>query len=129
MSGSYLLDTNVLIALFAQDPNVQERFAREDEVCVSVVALGELFYGAEKSSKRDVNLDRLEAFAAESRVLACGLETARVFGRLKRQLREKGRPIPINDLWIAATAVEQRLTLVTRDQHFSEIDGLTVASW
>lgn len=129
MSGSYLLDTNVLIALFAADPRVEERFAREEEVSLSVVALGELFYGAEKSSKRDVNLARLEGFAAENPVLGCGLETARIFGRLKCHLRERGRPIPVNDLWIAATALEHGLTVVTRDEHFSEVQGLATEAW
>lgn len=56
-------------------------------------------------------------------------ETAEAYGRLKFQLRRKGRPIPENDLWIAALCVQHGRTLVTRDAHFAEVEGLATASW
>lgn len=129
MSGRYLLDTNLFIALFASEPAVTDRFGREQDVFVSVVVLGELFYGADNSSRPAENRGRLEALAAENTVLGCGLETARIFGGLKHRLRVKGRPIPANDLWIAATAIEHGLVLATRDEHFADIDGLDREAW
>ena len=60
-------------------------------------------------------------------ILVCDTETARQYGRIKVELRRKGRPIPENDMWIAAVALQHGLTLATRDAHFDAIDGLTVA--
>jgi tRNA(fMet)-specific endonuclease VapC len=71
----------------------------------------------------------VERFAAKRSILHCDLNVARVYGLLKQRLREKGRPIPENDIWIAATAANHNLILVTRDQHFDEVDGLTTIRW
>ena len=68
-------------------------------------------------------------FAARSSVLFCDLTTAQHYGQTKNALRAKGRPIPENDLWIAAIALQYGLVLVTRDDHFSLIDGLLLANW
>ena len=57
--------------------------------------------------------------------LPCDFDTARLYGRIKAELRRKGKPIPENDIWIAAAAIQYGLTLVTRDRHFDFIDGLS----
>jgi len=62
-------------------------------------------------------------------VLACDTETAREYGQIKNSLRAKGKPIPENDIWIAAIAIQYDLTLVTRDGHFTEIEGLATETW
>lgn len=62
-------------------------------------------------------------------VLGCDAETARRYGEVKNGLRQKGRPIPENDIWIAAIALQYDLTLVARDVHFGEVDGLKVEAW
>ena len=62
-------------------------------------------------------------------MLGCDTQTARHYGQVKNQLRVKGRPIPENDLWIAAVARQHALTLVTRDKHFSDIDDLPTVGW
>jgi tRNA(fMet)-specific endonuclease VapC len=54
---------------------------------------------------------------------------ARQYGVIKNALRAKGRPIPENDIWIAAIAMQYHLTLVARDGHFQEVDGLVVGQW
>jgi tRNA(fMet)-specific endonuclease VapC len=71
----------------------------------------------------------VDRFAAGSSIPACDLHVAREYGRLKRDLRAKGKPLPENDLWIAATANRLQLIVVTRDRHFDEIDGLMTAWW
>ena len=129
MNGKYLLDTNILIALFASDESVKARLAEAEEVFVPSIAVGELFYGARKSTRTQENLQRVEDLVAETPVLACGTETARLYGAVKNVLRLKGHPIPENDLWIAAIALEYNLTLVTRDSHFAEIADLQVVVW
>lgn len=129
MSGKYLLDTNVLIALFANEAGVREKLALAHEIYIPVIAVGELYYGAEKSQRALENRAQIDALVAESVILGCDMKTARVYGSLKSALRLKGRPIPENDLWIAAIAFEHELILATRDLHFRDIQGLTVEYW
>ena len=96
---------------------------------LSSVVLGELYYGARKSAKATENVARVDAFAASNVVLACDVDTSRQYGIIKDSLRAKGKLIPENDIWIAATAVQHGLILATRDAHFNEVDGLSIANW
>lgn len=128
MAGSLLLDTSVVVDLFANDPAAQSAVAAAGEVFVPSIVLGELFFGAEKSPRRAATLAQLEAFAAATAVLVCDTETARYYGTIKNALRAKGRPLPENDIWIAAVARQHGLTLATRDAHFHEIDKLVLLS-
>lgn len=68
-------------------------------------------------------MTKLEQFAEGRRILPCDLEAARQYGRLKNDLRAKGRPLPENDIWIAAVASHHDLVLATRDRHFRDVDG------
>ena len=129
MNGRYLLDTTIVIALFANEQDVQQQLGEASEVFISNVVLGELYYGAEKSTRVISNLERINDLAATSNVIGCDLETARQYGTIKNQLRLKGRPIPENDIWIAAQSIQNQLTLVARDSHFDEIEAISIASW
>jgi tRNA(fMet)-specific endonuclease VapC len=129
MTGRVLLDTNILIGLLAGEPEVVRALAVADEVFVPSVALGELHFGALKSSRAAANLERIEELAAASSVLVCDADSAREYGRIKNRLRERGRPIPENDIWIAAISRQHGLTLVTRDEHFTEIEDLPTVRW
>jgi tRNA(fMet)-specific endonuclease VapC len=129
MSGRVLLDTNIVIALFAGEAAVEKRLIQTDTVFLPSIVLGELYFGARKSGKVEVNLTRIEDFAISNSVLTCDSETAKVYGLIKSILQAKGRPIPENDIWIAAVAQQHRLTLVTRDTHFDQIDDLNIETW
>jgi tRNA(fMet)-specific endonuclease VapC len=129
MSGNYLLDTNIIIALFKAEPSVQAHLRQAGEVFVSSIALGELNFGAQKSERARENLARIEEFAESNTILDCDAGTARVYGQIKNALRLKGRPLPENDIWIAAIALQHDLTLATRDDHFREIDNLLIVDW
>lgn len=129
MVGRYLLDTNVIIALFADDATVKSHLGKADEVFVPSIAIGELCFGARKSARVTENLDRIDAFASSNVVLSCDTETARRYGEAKNALRIKGHPIPENDIWIAAIALQHDLTLISRDAHFGEVDGLRLVTW
>ena len=128
-TGRFLLDTNIVIALFAEEAAVQQHLAEANEVFVPSIVLGELYYGASKSARVAENLARLDEFVASSTVLACDTATARQYGDIKNTLRAKGRLIPENDIWIAAIAMQYQLTLVARDGHFHAVDGLWVEEW
>jgi len=130
LSG-YLLDTNVVVAVFKQEEPVLAKLedAVVEALFVPVITLGELRFGALKSVRVEENLRRIEGFAAESNVLDCDEEAAWLYGEIKDDLRRKGRPVPENDVWIAATALRHGLALVTRDSHFEHVDKLRVERW
>jgi tRNA(fMet)-specific endonuclease VapC len=129
MNGRVLLDTNIVIALFAGETAVEKRLSQTAAVFLPSIVLGELYFGARKSGQVEVNLTRIEDFAVSNSVLTCDSETARAYGLIKSMLQAKGRPIPENDIWVAAVAQQHRLTLVTRDAHFDLIDGLNIETW
>jgi tRNA(fMet)-specific endonuclease VapC len=124
MSGRLLLDTNAVIALFTGEPAAAERFESDDEVFLCVHVLGELHYGALASSRVAENLARLERFTTPIPVLPCDAETVVHYADIRFGLRKRGKPIPENDIWIAAIARQHGLTLLSRDAHFRRIDGL-----
>ena len=126
MSGKALVDTNVIIALFAGDPSAVERLEGQAAVFLCVPVIGELRYGALASARVEQNLARLDEFSKAVEVLPCDSETAACYSAVKFDLRKKGRPIPENDVWIAAIARQHGLTLISRDTHFQEIEGLEV---
>jgi tRNA(fMet)-specific endonuclease VapC len=129
VSGRYLLDTNIIIALFARDISVITNLTQAGEIFLPSIAIGELFYGAQKSGRVQANSARIYTLVVNSAVLFCDIETARVYGEVKDKLRRKGRPLPENDVWIAATALQHDLLLVTRDAHFQEVEGLQTVAW
>jgi tRNA(fMet)-specific endonuclease VapC len=129
MNGRFLLDTNIVIALWANDEAVTQQMAIANEVFIPSIVVGELYYGARKSAWSAKNIARIDEFAAQSSVLLCDVTTAQHYGKIKNVLRAKGRPIPENDIWIAAIALQYSLTLVTRDDHFSTIDAILIAKW
>lgn len=129
MSGRYLLDTNIVIALFAGEATVKDNLGKANDVFIPAIAVGELCFGAQKSERAKENLARVDDLAANSVVLGCDVETARRYGEIKHTLRTKGRPLPENDIWIAAVAVQHNLTLITRDAHFGEVENLSAETW
>jgi tRNA(fMet)-specific endonuclease VapC len=129
MDGEFLLDTNTVIRLFAHDEAVERRFDANPRILLPVVVLGELYYGAIKSSLVDENCRRIDDFLGRVEVLDATLGTAYDYGMIKTELASKGRMIPENDLWIAAFARQHALTLVSSDRHFAEVDDLLVEQW
>lgn len=127
-SRSLLIDTNAAIALLDGVVEI-EQLLSETDVNVPSVVLGELYFGAEKSQRVEANVKRVLEFASRRTVLVCDTNTARWYGRIAYQLRVKGRPIPQNDMWIAALALQHGLSLVTCDEHFKQVDGLSLEAW
>ncbi|MGR3311520.1 MAG: type II toxin-antitoxin system VapC family toxin [Candidatus Brocadiales bacterium] len=129
MNGRFLLDTNIIIALFAEDPMVHTHIVNAEEVLVPCIVIGELYYGAYKSLKVQENLTRIDKFALNNTVLVCNTGTAKRYGAIKSNLKEKGQLIPENDLWVTALAQQYDLTVVTRDSHFDVVKNLKVEVW
>ncbi len=129
MSGKYLLDTGIVIALFANERTVVEQIEDAEEIFIPSIVIGELYYGARKSGRVRENVARVELFAEANVVLLCDNETSRWYGVVKDLLRQKGSMIPENDVWIAALALRQGLVLVTRDSNFDAVTNLKTVSW
>ena len=128
MPGSYLLDTNAAIAVLEERVTLGG-VAGDLESYLSLVVLAELFYGAFKSARIEQNLERVRRLTMVCPVIGPDEGTAELYGRIKAALRRGGRPIPDNDLWVAAVAIQHDLTLVTRDRHFDEVAGLQCIPW
>jgi tRNA(fMet)-specific endonuclease VapC len=100
-----------------------------DEVYLPSIVPGELYYGALKSKRTTQNLARVDVLKASASVRPCAAETAREYGRIKNGLRALGQPIPENNIWNAALAVQRGLTLATRDPHFDRVERLPRVRW
>ena len=87
MNGRFLIDTNIVIALFANDSAVQQHLERAIEVFTPIIVLGELYYGANKSSHVHENTIHITEFASYNAVLLCDIATARWYGQIKDALR------------------------------------------
>jgi tRNA(fMet)-specific endonuclease VapC len=124
MSGKYLLDTNTVISFLRKDDKIVKILKEIQEIYVPVTVIGELYFGAFKSKKVKENLGAISSFLDKIPILENNKGTARIYGKTKSQLKKKGKPIPENDIWIAAVAKQYGLTIITSDIHFKEIDNL-----
>jgi tRNA(fMet)-specific endonuclease VapC len=105
---------------------VVARFESADELWLSLIVLGELRGGFAFGTKSVLNEEILEKFLGRSmvQVLALDEETVDHYAAVYSGLRRGGTPIPTNDMWIAAQAIQHDLILDTRDQHFHYVSGL-----
>jgi len=133
---NYLLDTNACIALInGKPPSVRAKFQKATDagaqVFVSSVALFELWYGVAKSSRREFNKKRLEAFfAGPVHPLSFEDGDAEIAGAIRADLEAAGKPIGAYDLLIAGQAMRNKLTLVTANiSEFARIEDLDWADW
>jgi tRNA(fMet)-specific endonuclease VapC len=124
--SAILVDTNAYVRFLAGDERILESLGRAGRVHMSVFVLGELLAGFRAGTKEKANRKFLERFLAKPavHVLEATRETAEYFGLIKVALKKAGRPIPLNDVWIAAHALETGSILVTYDAHFAVVPGL-----
>ena len=122
-----LLDTNAYSALMRGDEAVAERVRRSERLYLSTVVVGELLYGFRCGDRYESNRQQLDEFLASAYVdlLPVTLSTCERFAMVATYLRRKGRPIPGNDMWIAAHALEAGAELLSYNSHFSAIDNLS----
>lgn len=122
-----LLDTNAYSALAKGHEEVCGLVRRSERIYFSMVVVGELLAGFRNGSRYDENHKILDAYLESPFVkgVPVTLNTADRFGRIWKSLRSKGRPIPTNDIWIAAHAMETGAELVSFDHHFEQVEGLT----
>jgi tRNA(fMet)-specific endonuclease VapC len=123
---SLCIDTNIYSALRRGDKSVVKKISQYERVVIPVVVLGELRAGFLGGSKIAENQQNLTEFLASEFVYVAKVSeaTTSIYAELVAELKRKGKPIPTNDIWIAAITLEQRARLLTLDAHFSNIEGL-----
>jgi tRNA(fMet)-specific endonuclease VapC len=124
-----ILDTNAVSALFAGDPSIAEILGEEEQHHLPVIVIGEYRYGLLRSRHRGRLGRLLDLLIHESIVLPADVETTFHYANLREDLRRRGRPIPENDVWVAALSAQFALPIVSRDSHFDEVSGVERLAW
>lgn len=121
-----LIDTNIYSLAMRGEENVVEILRHTRYIGISAISIGELFSGFRGGSREQENRRELNQFLDSPRVSLYSVdeETAEQYSAILQQLKRQGTPIPTNDIWIAAVALQHGLSLFTRDEHFSNIHGL-----
>lgn len=121
-----LIDTNAYVAFKKGDASIMEIIQHAETLAISPVVLGELLGGFESGNKTKKNLDELQQFLQSSRIRVFSItaDTAKFYSQVYSALKNKGHPIPTNDMWIAAQALENGCVLCSYDKHFKTIEGL-----
>jgi tRNA(fMet)-specific endonuclease VapC len=123
------LDTNVVVAYFRGDQRVHPHLTGAATVNLPWVVLGELYYGAQRAQRRQEQLAYIRDLLTYAVVLFPDHDTTAIYGQVKAELAHLGKPIPDNDLWVAATARQHGLPLATRDAHFAQVPQLKTLDW
>ena len=124
-----ILDTNGLSAIADSVAALEPLLRNAKEIAIPVIVMGEFRYGIRESRNRARYERWLENMVADCRVLVVDKGTAEAYAEVRGQLKAKGRPIPGNDLWIAALAIQHALPLLSRDHHFDFVSGLDRIGW
>jgi tRNA(fMet)-specific endonuclease VapC len=124
-----ILDTNGLSAIADGDPRVERLLQKAQEISIPAIVLGEYRFGLIQSRNRVRYEQWLLDLMKSCRVLVVDEGTAERYAEVRLELKTKGRPIPGNDLWIAALARQHGLPLLSRDQHFDSVARLKRIGW
>lgn len=129
MSG-LVLDTNAYVAFKRGTHEAVEVLSLADDIVVPAVVLGELLAGFACGDREGRNRRELTEFldVARVRVAVVDSTTASWYGRVYSRLRGSGRPIPANDLWIAASGLQEGLPVFSYDRHFEHVEGLAIVA-
>ena len=123
-----LIDTNIYSYALRGDDDVVEVLRKAEEIGFSVISIGELLSGFKGGGKERKNREELEKFLDSPRVVVYSVneDTSEFYAEILNNLRGIGRPVPTNDIWIAAVAFQNGLKLFTKDMHFKDIAGLSL---
>jgi predicted nucleic acid-binding protein len=124
-----ILDTNALSAAADDDPAIIPLLSRTDQIAIPVIALGEYRYGIAQSRHRATYAEWLNGLLHDCLVLDANEPTSQYYAEITLELKQKGKPIPTNDIWIAALCRQHSLPLLSRDRHFDLVPGIKRIGW
>lgn len=125
---SVLIDTNAYAAFKKGEPDALEILQKVNVIVINPIVIGELIGGFMLGNREERNRSELIQFLKTSKVnqVIINTDTSEFFASIFKELRSKGKPIPTNDIWIAATAIQHDLAVFSYDKHFKNVDGLNV---
>ena len=128
--NEFLIDTNIYSHSMRAEPAVVSLLRRASRIAISSISIGELLSGFKGGTQERKNREELAEFLDTPRVSIYGVSenTAEFYAEILDGLRSAGTPIPTNDIWIAAQAMEHGLRLVSMDRHFASVAGLLLLS-
>lgn len=123
-----LLDTSAYSVFMRGQAAIKQALQQADEIYFSPIVLGELLAGFRRGRNREKNERELQAFLSSPRVRGVGLddETAERYAVILEGLWKAGTPIPTNDIWIAASAMQYGLSILTTDAHYHQVAQVIV---
>lgn len=123
-----LIDTNAYSSFFKGDKQIKKEIEEADIIYMSVVVLGELYSAFRNGDRYNKNKKELDEFLDRLtvEVVKINKNTAEIYGEIKDSLKKVGKPVSINDIWIASNAMETGSIIVTYDTDFLKIPGLRV---
>ena len=124
-----ILDTNALSAAAEEHPGLIKILAGAQQLALPVVVIGEYRYGISQSRHRARYRRWLEGLITDCAVLDITEPTTHHYAAINVELRQTGKPIPTNDLWIAALCRQHDLPLLSRDRHFDAVSGIQRLDW
>jgi tRNA(fMet)-specific endonuclease VapC len=124
-----ILDTNALSAVADNQSVAVRRFRDAASIELPAIVLGEYRFGIAQSRRRKEYEKWLEELVAATRVLTVDEQTSGHYAQVRSELKKAGKPIPSNDLWIAALTRQHRLPLMSQDMHFDAVPGLKRIGW
>ena len=119
-----VLDTNTVIDFIKENETVIEELKQFDIFYLTATVCGELLFGAKNSGKVEENEKKYRDFISKCYILDIDLNVSDEYASARLELKKKGKPIPENDIWIAATCISNDIMLVSRDAHFENIETL-----
>ena len=125
----YLFDTNIIIGLLKKDEIIVSKMNNISELNISVITIGEMLYGANNSNNAAFNFNLYKDFFKSCNIMNITEKTAVHYADIRYNLKTKGNPIPENDIWIAAIAKENNMTIVTRDKHLNHVEFIRTEEW
>ena len=123
-----LIDTNIYSYALRGDDGVVEVLKKAEQIGISVISIGELLSGFKGGGREQKNREELEKFLDSPRVIVYSVDedTSEFYAEILNNLKQIGKPVPTNDIWIAAVAFQNGLKLFTKDEHFKAIAGLSL---
>jgi tRNA(fMet)-specific endonuclease VapC len=123
-----LIDINIYSYAFKGDAEIVSVLQKSPKIAICSISIGEFLSGFKKGRKEQQNREQLKNFLSLPRVEICRIDegTADFYSDILNTLKQQGRPIPTNDIWIAASAIQHGLRLFSKDHHFRNISGLTL---
>jgi tRNA(fMet)-specific endonuclease VapC len=121
-----ILDTNIIVDIFRGKINAELVNLSNKTFFISIISVGELYFGAENSSNPKKHIEQIDLFLQTISIIYIDYETSKNYSKIKAKLKKLGIPIPENDIWIAAITIQNNFLLVSDDKHFENIDGLNL---